>query len=140
MNAYFVFDVCFDAYRQAWEDVYSGGMRAVDAGDFKGTSWKPDKKPRLQDFLADFAMAGRAALAGEMRSRRLILFELYHVGGAGWKATVRHLGVSEFIAAQWLDEIRSAVGQELIDRQVYPVRKYFQQPTGMADILWDEAT
>ena len=143
MNAGYVFDVCSSAYRQAWAEVYEKcGMKALDAGAFKKTTWRPDKKPRVVDFLADFALAGRAALEREGGHSRLILFEMYCLGGAPWKRTCRIVGISELTGAEWLEEIKGIVGMELVARGIYPVRRYFLEQTAEYDpddILSEEA-
>ena len=130
MNAATVFDICHSAYRQAYAEVYEKcGMKALDASAFKKTSWRPDKKPRVVDFLADFSLAGREALRRESKNSRLIFFEMYCLGGAPWKASCRNAGISEITGADWLDEIRLIVGVELVARGIYPVRGYFLEQT-----------
>jgi hypothetical protein len=126
VNISFIFDVCYDTYRQAWAEVYEKcGMKAMDASAFKRTTWRPDNRPRAVDFLADFAMAGREALAREAKDSRKVFFEMYHLGGASWRACCRNAGINELTGADRLDEIRVIVGKELLARGIYPVRKYF---------------
>lgn len=129
VNTQFIFDVCHDAYRHAWAEVYEKcGMKAIDAGAFKNTTWRPDNKPRMVDYLADFSMAGRAALQRADKHSRLVFFEMYCLGQASWRRACRNVGINELTGANWLDEIRTIVGEELLARGVYPVRNYFLEP------------
>ncbi len=129
MNPRFIFDSCYDAYREAWAHAYlKGGMKALDASAFKRTTWRPDNKPRIVDFIADFSLAGCEALKREGHASRLIFFRMYCLGQAPWKAACRNVGISEFTGADWLDEIRAIVGKELLARGIYPTKKYFLEP------------
>lgn len=60
------FDVCWEVYRGAREVLES--KRGISALNWKDTGkflWKPDYRPRLNEWVADFALAGRAALGGD---------------------------------------------------------------------------
>jgi hypothetical protein len=59
------FDVCWEVYRGARE-VLEGkrGVAAVDWTRICKYSWRPDLRPKLKDWVADFALAGQSALAG----------------------------------------------------------------------------
>jgi hypothetical protein len=117
--------------------------------------WRPDLRPRLVEYVADFARAGERALssperekgrdghglfatdntrnAGQGRSRkfprasRLILFRMYYLGGAEYHAARRVLGISERTWSDWAEEIRRRVGDELIRAGMYPPGRYFKQ-------------
>jgi hypothetical protein len=71
MLATFAFDVCHDVYRAAREaiDEKIPTLNMEAAGKYQ---WRPDRMPRLAEFVCDFAIAGERALGGvvcaEMRS------------------------------------------------------------------------
>jgi hypothetical protein len=61
MLATFAFDVCHDVYRAAREaiDEKIPTLNVEAAGKY---SWRPDRMPRLAEFVCDFARAGERAL------------------------------------------------------------------------------
>jgi hypothetical protein len=61
MLATFAFDVCHDVYRAAREaiDEKIPTLNMEAAGKY---SWRPDRMPRLAEFVCDFARAGERAL------------------------------------------------------------------------------
>jgi hypothetical protein len=62
---------------------------------------------------------------GQLRASRMAMFRVYYLGGAEYKAARRHLGISELTWADWAEEIRRRVGQELSRSGVFPPSKYF---------------
>ena len=152
MLATFAFDVCHDVYSAAREAIDSKipTLNAEAAGKYL---WRPDRLPRLAEYVCDFARAGERALAGgtgfqpvgviapaatspqqaeacptgTFRASRLALFRVYYLGGADFQAARRHLGISEFTWADWAEEIRRMVGKELVRAGMFPPSKYFQE-------------
>ena len=63
MLATFAFDVCHDVYSAAREAIDSKipTLNAEAAGKYL---WRPDRLPRLAEYVCDFARAGERALAG----------------------------------------------------------------------------
>ena len=63
MLATFAFDVCHDVYRAAREAIDSKipTMNAEASGKYQ---WRPDRMPRLAEYVCDFARAGERALGG----------------------------------------------------------------------------
>ncbi len=63
MLATFAFDVCHDVYLAAREVIDSKipTMNADAAGKYQ---WRPDRMPRLAEYVCDFARAGERALGG----------------------------------------------------------------------------
>jgi hypothetical protein len=63
MLATFAFDVCHDVYRAAREAIDSKipTLNAEAAGKYQ---WRPDRLPRLAEYVCDFARAGEKALGG----------------------------------------------------------------------------
>jgi hypothetical protein len=61
MLATFAFDVCHDVYRAAREAIDSRipTLNAEAAGKYQ---WRPDRLPRLAEYVCDFARAGEKAL------------------------------------------------------------------------------
>jgi len=121
MLATFAFDVCHDVYRAAREviDTKIPTMNAEASGNYQ---WRPDRMPRLAEYVCDFARAGERALEGcwvapkvkgrqadnslalTARARptasRMAMFRVYYLGGADYQAARRHLGISELT---WAD-------------------------------------
>lgn len=130
MRPEFVFDVCHGLY-EALRDLPSQRIptagSSLEAGVPHDRNPRPQRLPRPADFTADFALAGEAALAG--RPSRLVLFRVHYLGGAEYERARRHLGISPEGWAQWTEEIRRRVGQELLRRGLFPPRRYFQEPT-----------
>jgi hypothetical protein len=126
-SPYFAFDVTLEAYRQAWEEVYvTGHLRALDASALKrGGNWHPDRKPRLEDFVADFQLAGERALNREGLHSRVVLFNIHFAGRCPYERAKEWFGLSDQGWERWTNDIRRIVGKELIERGIYPPRKYF---------------
>ncbi len=61
------------------------------------------------------------------RASRLAMFRVYYLGGAEYQAARRHLGISELTWADWAEEIRRRVGQELTRARIFPPSKYFRE-------------
>jgi hypothetical protein len=64
MLATFAFDVCHDVYRAAREAIEAKipTLNAEASGKYQ---WRPDRLPRLAEYVCDFARAGERALGGE---------------------------------------------------------------------------
>lgn len=154
MLATFAFDVCHDVYRAAREaiDEKIPTLNLEAAGKY---SWRPDRMPRLAEFVCDFARAGERALGdgggGGMASRKtflsrmevkrrqaepcptfrrshlLVMFRVFYLGGAEYSAARRHVGISEITWADWSQEIRAVVGKELMRAGVFPPARYFRE-------------
>jgi hypothetical protein len=148
MLATFAFDVCHDVYRAAREsiDTMVPTLNAESCGKYQ---WRPDRMPRLAEYVCDFARAGERALGGGLdsgktkgrqpeayptffRASRMAMFRVYFLGGAEYQAARRHLGISELTWADWADEIRRLVGRELTRAGVFPPSKYFRETTAKA--------
>jgi hypothetical protein len=148
------FLVCHEIYQAARELVNSRvpTTQLTSASKFL---WRPDLRPRLVEYVADFARCGGRAL-GESpaalprrsdvvepkkavditaffrpkkvpRASRLILFRMYYLGGAEYEAARHLLGLSERTWSDWAEEIRQRVGSELIRAGMYPPARYFRE-------------
>ncbi|HLZ90202.1 MAG TPA: hypothetical protein VKQ28_00705 [Candidatus Acidoferrum sp.] len=121
------FDVCLSVYRACSEQIGTGRLGAIDASAFKSNQWKPDRKPRAEDYLADFAQAGVAALKRDGQHSRLVLFRMHYLAGAPYWSVRQLLKLSEMGWVRWTEEIRKTVGQELVRRELYPPDRYFEE-------------
>ena len=116
------FDVCWEVYRGA-RDVLET-KRGVSALNWKDTGkflWR-----RLNEWVADFALAGQAALDGPEWASRMVMFRVYYLGLAPYENARHFLGLSERSWVNWSDEIRHRCGAELLRRCMFPPRKYFR--------------
>src|SRR5260370_28556234 len=103
--------------------------RSVIAGQY----WKdtgnylkrPEFRPRLNGRVADFALAGKSALEGPDWASRMVLFRLYYLGLAPYENARHFLGLSEHSWVNWTEQIRHRCGKELLERRMFPPRKYF---------------
>jgi len=157
MLATFAFDVCHDVYLAAREaiDTRIPTLNAESSGKYE---WRPDRMPRLAEYVCDFARAGERALGGSacgaggrgrqaeayptslraspsqksLRASRMAMFRVYYLGGAEYQAARRHLGISELTWADWAEEIRRDVGRELTRSGVFPPSQYFREATAKA--------
>jgi len=126
IKAEFAFDVCWEVYRGAREILES--KRGVPALNWEQNSkylWRPDLRPKLKDWVADFALAGQAALGEPERASRMVMFRLYYLGLAEYNRARHFLGLSERGWCDWSDDIRHRCGLELLHRDMFPPRKYF---------------
>ncbi len=88
------FDVCWEVYRGAREVLET--KRGISALNWKDTGkylWRPDFRPRLNEWVADFALAGKAALDGPDWASRMVLFRLYYLGLAPYENARHFLGL-----------------------------------------------
>jgi len=122
------FDVCWEGYRGAREilEAKRGSVAAVDWQQDAKYLWRPDLRPKLKDWVADFALAGQAALGEPERASRMVMFRLYYLGLAEYNRARHFLGLSEQGWLNWSEEIRRHCGKELLRRGMFPPRKYFR--------------
>jgi hypothetical protein len=121
------FDVCWEVYRAAREVLET--KRGVGALDWEQGSkylWRPDLRPRLKDWVADFALAGQSALGGSDLASRMVMFRVYYLGLAEYQRARHFLGLGERGWVDWSEEIRRKCGKELLRREMFPPRKYFR--------------
>jgi hypothetical protein len=123
MKAETAFDVCHAVFEAA-RDVLGEKIPIVHAERSSEYHWRPDRRARLGDYVADFALAGEAALDGRSASR-MIMFRMFYLGGADYERARRELGITPDTWADWAIQIRRSVGRELVRRGVYPPGRYF---------------
>jgi hypothetical protein len=121
------FDVCWEVYRGAREVLETKrGVCALNWEDTGKFLWRPDIRPKLNEWVADFALAGHAALAGPERASRMVMFRLYYLGLAPYESARHFMGISEMNWVKWSEEVRNRCGKELLRRDMFPPRKYFR--------------
>ena len=122
------FDVCWEVYKSAREVIEAKrGPCALNWEDATKFLWRPDLRPRMNEFVADFALAGKAALDGPNNASRMVLFRLYYLGQMPYDRTRHFLGLSEMNWVHWTEEIRRRCGKELVHRTIFPPRRYFRE-------------
>lgn len=123
-----IFDVSWEVYRNCREVLESKrGVGAQNLEDVTKYLWRPDIRPRIGEFVADFALAGKSALEGPEHASRMLLFRLYYLGMMPYDRARNFLGISEMNWVQWTEEIRRRCGQELKHRAMFPPRRYFRE-------------
>ena len=121
------FDVCWEVYRGAREVLETKrGVCALNWQDSSRFLWRPDIRPRLNEWVADFALAGQAALDGPECASRMVMFRLFYLGLSPYDTARHFLGLSEISWVKWSEEVRRRCGQELLRRGMFPPRKYFR--------------
>jgi len=125
MKPVFAFDVCHEIYLAAREAL-EGDLHATNLGEREKYLWRPDLRPRLAEYVADFALAGQKALDAPALASRLALFRVFYLGRAELHAARGHLGISELTWEQWSDDVRARVGREILRRKLFPPRNYFR--------------
>jgi len=123
MKAETAFDVCHEVYRAA-RAVLAEKIPILHGERSSEYRWRPDRRARLNDFVADFALAGECALGPKQASRK-IMFRMFYLGGAEYERARRELGITPVTWADWAEQIRRAVGRELLSRGVFPPGRYF---------------
>jgi hypothetical protein len=104
------------------ENLAISALNRKDTGKFL---WRPDYRARLNEWVADFALVGKAALDGPDWASRMVLFRLYYLGLAPYETARHFLGLSETNWVNWTEQIRHRCGKELLSRGMFPPRKYF---------------
>jgi hypothetical protein len=123
----FAFDVCWEVYRGAREVLESRrGVSAMNLEDTAKYLWKPDIRPRLTEWVADFALAGKAALLGPEHASRMAMFRVFYLGLAPYEQAKEFLGLTERGWLNWSEDVRRLCGEELLRRGMFPPRKYFK--------------
>jgi len=122
----FAFDVCWEVYRGAREVLETKrGVCALNWKDATPYAWRPDIRPRLNEWVADFALAGQSALHSPELASRMVMFRMFYLGMAPYDSARHFLGLTEFTWSKWSEEVRQRCGRELMRRGMFPPRKYF---------------
>jgi hypothetical protein len=127
MKATDAFDICHEVYAHARE-LLEHKLATIQPESSSKYLWRPDNRPKLAEFVADFCLAGQRALAKPSLASRLALFRVYYCGGAEYHAARKHLGISELTWSIWTEEIRERVGRELLRAGLFPPSRYFRGP------------
>ena len=117
------FDVCWEVYRGAREVLETKrGVCALNWQDSGRFLWRPEIRPRLNVWVADFALAGQAALGGPEHASRM-----FYLGLSPYDTSRHFLGLSEMSWVKWSEDLRRRCGQEPLRRGMFPPRKYFKE-------------
>lgn len=100
-------------------------MRALDPTDYHDHLWRPDRRARPKDFVADFKICGRKSLVDMNLDSRLVFFELYYVDSVDYNFARAIVGLNEMAGVRWTEQIRSVVGAACLERQLFPPKQYF---------------
>ena len=103
------------------------GVCALNWQDSSRFLCRPDIRPRLNEWVADFALAGQAALDGPECASRMGMFRLFYLGLSPYDTARHFLGLSEASWVKWSEEVRRRCGRELLRRGMFPPRKYFRE-------------
>ena len=122
------FDICHEVYVHARQVLDAKLTTTILERPADGL-WRPDIRPRLAEYVADFCLAGQRALGEPRLASRLILFRVYYCGGAEYRAARKQLGISELTWAAWADEIRARVGRQFLRAGLFPPGRYFREPS-----------
>ena len=123
----FAFDIAWDVYQSLKAE--QAGISSLDVQQSSDHCWRPRNGAGADEYMADFALAVRAAFKDPHDSSRRILAELFYIGLADY-AKARHLiGISEWMWGEWADEIRKRAGSEIMRRGLFPPKHYFGQRT-----------
>lgn len=71
------------------------GVSALNGKDAGKFLWRPDFRPHLNEWVADFALAGQAALDRPDWASRMVMFRLYYLALAPYENARHFLGLSE---------------------------------------------
>jgi len=106
------FDVCWEVYCSAREVLDT--KRGISSQNWKNSDkylWWPDIRPRIGEWIADFTLAGQAALDGPEWASRMVMFRLYYLGLAPYERARHFLGLSEHSWVTWSEQIRHRCGK-----------------------------
>ena len=120
------FDVCWEVYRGAREVMEAKrGIAALNMEMETKYAWRPDVRPKMKDWVADFALAGQSALGGPECASRMGMFRLYYLWLVPYERARHFFGLSERGWVNWSEEIRRTCGGEILRRGMFPPRRYF---------------
>jgi hypothetical protein len=88
---------------------------------------KPDNSPKVAEYVADFQLAGDAALCRTTWLPRRQLFRVYYCELVEYREAIRQLRVKPGTFDRWMWEVRRTVGRELARRGIYPPHSYFKE-------------
>ena len=122
-----VFDICFNRFTTTRGSRFDPGclLEKIRIQGMSGPKSRPDIAPRLEEYRADFVLAGWKALNRRNWEKRRELFQLFFVEQVPYRETLYRLRIPKGTAAAWMFRIRCAVGFELARRGLFPPPRYF---------------
>jgi hypothetical protein len=122
------FDVRWEVYCSAREVLEAKrGMGAMDWKEATKYLWRPDFRPRLGEWVADFALAGQAALDGPDFASRMVLFRLCYRGMAQYENARRFLGLERAKLGELVGRGAPRRRKRAVAPQHVPAAKIFRQ-------------
>ncbi|MFZ0410287.1 MAG: hypothetical protein WBS18_06360 [Candidatus Acidiferrales bacterium] len=122
-----IFEACHGRYRNLrdWLDETTGQIRAIGLDmPSSGYQWRPSRG-RASEYVADFERIGRQALRRQEWKGRRKLFDIYYLHGMDYRKAITLVGVAEGTFDYWMQEIKRAVGAELLRTGLFPPAEYF---------------
>ncbi len=122
-----VFDICFNRFSTTRGSRFDSGclLEKCKSQGMSGPKSRPDVGVRLEEYRADFVLAGRKALRRPRWEKRLELFQLFFVDYVPYRETLYTLRIPKGTADWWMFQIRCSVGFELARRGLFPPPLYF---------------
>ena len=117
-------------------DFARAGERALGDGwangNHGGKRRRADERIPLVGTRASQSAFRASPSQAAFRASRMAMFRVYYLGGAEYQAARRHLGIGEITWADWAEEIRGVVGNELRRTGMFPPSRYFRETTAKA--------
>lgn len=80
------------------------GVCALNWKDAPPYLWRPDIRPRLNEWVADFALAEQSALHSPELASRMVMFRMFYLGMAPYETARHFLGLTEMSWSKWSEE------------------------------------
>jgi hypothetical protein len=123
------FDACLASYRHC-RALRDGRPGAVNPFASARRLYRPDRLPRLGEYIADFeACCLRAMQPARKNKLRIRFVRLYYIDGHSYRVVLNLLGLTPGTLDRWNWELRRRIGTELLLRGLYPPARYFKEPT-----------
>jgi hypothetical protein len=86
--------------------------------------WRPDIRLRLNEWVADFALAGQAALESPEFASHMVMLRLFYLGLTPYDSARHFLGLSEMGLVQMDGRCAPSLRQGIVAPRHVPSRKY----------------
>lgn len=121
-----MFEICHELYERLQPvKAKIGSINPESSVKVHAVGLKGDGHMRILEYLADFELAGRRALAH--KPNQLKVFSLYHCRLIPYKRAVKQLRLKESSFDWQVDVIKREVGKELVRTGIFPPNAYFNE-------------
>lgn len=120
-----IFGICHGHYRSAKRQL-GAGHAALDPNQPAGYQWRPERV-RAAEYIADFELTGRRALARPSWEGRRRLFEIYFVRMVPYRRAIVLVGVATGTFDWWTQQVKQTVGRALDRAGLFPPAAYFRR-------------